>query len=92
MPTQVQASPGPWSRRCEHHPAGSGGRGSDLSGLLTARSCAGRRSRPCEWATLSRSAAGGQTSDCSQTDRQTDRRCVKTAQITAAYFDLELSQ
>lgn len=61
-------SPDPWSRRCEHRPAGSGGRGSGQSELPTARSCAGRQSRPCAVATLSRSAAGDQTSGCSQMD------------------------
>lgn len=61
-------SPDPWSRRCERRPAGSGGRGSGQSELPIARSCAGRQSRPCAAATLSRSAAGDQTSGCSQMD------------------------
>ena len=56
-------SPAPWCRRCEHRPAGSGEPGWGRSGPLTARSCAGRQSRPCAGATLSRSAAGDQTSD-----------------------------
>lgn len=58
-----QDSPGPWSRICERHPAGSAAHAWDRSGPLTARSCEELQSRPCGAATLSRSAAGDQTSN-----------------------------
>lgn len=77
------ASPGPWSRRCERRPAGSGAHEWGRSALPTARSCAGRQSRPCEWATPSRSVVGDQTSDWCQTDIQAQCK-KKTKQLQPA--------